>query len=79
MTAAAYREMSYMYGGDTKNLFPYWLVQGVGTSGGMAADANKDGKLTLNELYKYVYKKTVYKQTPQVYPKNSDYVLFLRK
>ena len=45
----------------------------------MAADSNKDGKLTLNELYKYVYKKTVYKQTPQVYPKNSDYVLFLRK
>lgn len=79
MTAAAYREMSYMYGGDTKNLFPYWLVQGVGSSGSMPADGNKDGKLTLNELYKYVYKKTVYKQTPQVYPKNSDYVLFLRK
>lgn len=79
LTAAAYREMSYMYGGDTKNLFPYWLVQGVGTSGSMPADANKDGKLTLNELYKYVYKKTAYKQTPQVYPKNSDYVLFLRK
>ena len=79
MTAAAYHEMSYMYGGDNQNLFPYWLVHGVGTSGSMPADTNKDGKLTVNELYKYVYKKTVYKQTPQVYPANSDYVLFLRK
>ncbi len=82
MTAAAYRQMSYMYGGDNQNLFPYWLTRGVGTGGIMPADkecGNGDGKLTVNELYKYVYKKTVYKQTPQVYPKNSDYVLFMRR
>ena len=40
---------------------------------------NGDGKLTLNELYQYVHKHTSFRQTPQVYPKNSDYVLFLRK
>ena len=79
MTASAYLQKSYMYGGDTKNLFPYWFVQGVGSSGALPADGNKDGKLTVNELYRYVYKKTVYKQTPQVYPQNSDYVLFVRK
>ena len=81
MTAAAYRQMSYMFNGDTYNLFPIWLTRGVGTSGMMPADkeyGNKDGKLTVNELYTYVYKHTVYKQTPQVYPKKSDYVLFLR-
>ena len=81
MTAAAYRQMSYMYGGDVQNLFPAFLTRGVGTSGIMPADkecGNNDGKLTVNELYQYVYKKTRYKQTPQVYPKNSSYVLFLR-
>ncbi len=81
MTAAAYRQMSYMYGGDVQNLFPAFLTRGVGTSGIMPADkecGNNDGKLTVNELYQYVYKKTKYKQTPQVYPKNSSYVLFLR-
>ena len=63
------------------NLFPAFLTRGVGTSGIMPADkecGNNDGKLTVNELYQYVYKKTKYKQTPQVYPKNSSYVLFLR-
>ena len=58
------------------------MMEGVGTSGPMPADVengNGDGKLTLDELYQYVYKHTRHKQIPQVYPKNSDYVLFLRK
>ena len=42
-------------------------------------NGNGDGKLTVDELYQYVYKHTRHKQIPQVYPKNSDYVLFLRK
>ena len=71
-----------MMGEHTYNVFPYWLTKGVGTSGPMPADVengNGDGKLTLDELYQYVYKHTRHKQIPQVYPKNSDYVLFLRK
>ena len=82
LTASAYLQTSYMVGEHTYNLFPYWLTKGVGTSGAMPADiehGNGDGKLTVNELYQYVYKHTSYRQTPQVYPKNSDYVLFLRK
>ncbi len=82
LTASAYLQTSYMMGEHTYNVFPYWLTKGVGTSGPMPADVengNGDGKLTLDELYQYVYKHTRHKQIPQVYPKNSDYVLFLRK
>ncbi len=82
LTASAYLQTSYMMGEHTYNVFPYWLTKGVGTAGAMPADiehGNGDGKLTLNELYQYVYKHTIHRQTPQVYPKNSDYVLFLRK
>ena len=82
LTASAYLQTSYMMGEHTYNVFPYWLTKGVGTAGAMPADienGNGDGKLTMNELYQYVYKHTIHRQTPQVYPKNSDYVLFLRK
>ena len=82
LTASAYLQASYMVGEHTYNLFPYWLTKGVGTSGAMPADienGNGDGKLTVNELYQDVYTHTIHRQTPQVYPKNSDYVLFLRK
>ena len=81
MTAAAFKQKSYSVGTDTYNLFPKWLTKGAGTGGSMPADTecgDGDGMLTLQELYKYVYKYTIYKQTPQVYPKNSGYVLFLR-
>ncbi len=81
MTASKYRQTSYSIGSDTYNLFPFWMTKGVGTSGTMPADTecgDSDGKLTLKELYSYVYKHTSYKQTPLVYPENSNYVLFLR-
>ena len=82
MTASAYLQKSYSVGTDTYNLFPTWLTKGAGTSGSMPADTecgNKDGKLSVKELYQYVYNHTKHKQTPQVYPKDSDYILFLRK
>lgn len=81
LTASDYLQTSYMMGEHTYNLFPYWLTKGVGPAGAMPADTecgDSDGRLTLNELYKYVYKKTRHKQTPKVYPENSDYVLFTR-
>ena len=82
MTAAAYRQISYSIGSDTYNLFPVYLTKGVGTSGNLPADVlfgDSNGELTLHELYQYVYYYTRHKQTPQVYPVNSGYVLFLRK
>ena len=82
ITASAYLQTSYSAGQDACNLFPKWLTKGVGTSGEMPADTecgNSDGKLTVHELFQYVYKHTIYRQTPQVYPQNSSYVLFQRK
>lgn len=80
MTASDYLQASYSIGSDTYNLFPWWLVKGVGTSGAMPADVEGDnnGDLTVNELYQYVYKHNKHRQRPQVYPQNSKYVLFLR-
>ncbi len=81
MTAASYHETSYSARGKTCNLFPAALTDGVGTSGPMPADktfGNKDGKLTVNELYQYVYENTKHMQTPMVHPTKCDEVLFLR-
>lgn len=81
MVASGYLQASYSIGTDTSNLFPNKLCKGVGTSGPMPADTecgNGDGMLTVNELFLYVYKYTKHKQTPEVYPKDSDYVLFVR-
>ena len=82
MVASGYLQASYSIGTDTSNLFPNKLCKGVGTSGAMPADTecgNSDGMLTVNELFQYVYKYTKHRQTPEVYPKDSDYVLFLRR
>lgn len=81
MTAAAYHQTSYSTRHKTCNLFPAMLTDGVGNSGAMPADVtygNQDGKLTVHELYRYVYEKTITRQTPMVYPENCDYVLFMR-
>lgn len=81
MVASGYLQASYSIGKDTSNLFPNKLCKGVGTSGPMPADVecgNGDGLLTVNELYQYVYKYTKKKQTPGVYPRDCEYVLFKR-
>lgn len=81
MTAAAYHQTSYSTRHKTCNLFPAMLTDGVGYSGAMPADmtyGNQDGKLTVHELYRYVYENTRTRQTPMVYPENCDFVLFMR-
>lgn len=81
MTAAAYHQTSYSTRGKSCNLFPAALTDGVGFSGTMPADVkygNSDGKLTVQELYQYVYENTKYRQTPMVHPENCGEVLFLR-
>lgn len=81
MTAAGYLQTSYSSPRKTCNLFPAALTDGVGFSGAMPADVkygNNDGKLTVQELYQYVYENTKTKQTPKVHPENCGEVLFLR-
>lgn len=78
----------YGWSGDY-SYFVKWINNAVKTKGKMPADSNKNKYLTLNELYKYVYKKgkkaTIkdekgkkHKQYCQVYPANSNFELFYR-
>lgn len=91
LTASDYQELSWGVEGDTSryNLFTQWLADGVGTSGAMRADVDKNGLVTLNEIFKYISKNgdhyavrsedgEIYYQHVQVYPANSDFVLFTR-
>ena len=92
LTASRYQELSWgMESGKSEtsyNYFTMWLTQGIGTSGAMPADANSNSQTTLDELYRYISRvgdnypfKTdggVYYQHVQVYPADSDYVLFCR-
>lgn len=90
LTAARYQENSYGYNGiDNYSLFAKWLSDGIGLHGKMKADANKNGQVSLNEMYKYIVKvgnrfpvvdregHTHY-QHVQVYPSNSSFVMFTR-
>ena len=82
LTAAAYQESSWgQEGSNPYNYFPYYVAKG----GRGAADANKNGKVTLKELYAYANKNArgpyydgydYYYQHARVYPTNSSYVLF---
>lgn len=93
LTASRYQELSWGYeSGNVEtsyNYFTLWLTQGIGTSGPMLADANDNGKTTLNELYKYISEVgddypfrdssgAVYYQHVQVYPARCTFVLFCR-
>ncbi len=74
---------------DRYSYFTKWLTDGIGTKGRMAADANKNKRTTLSELYKYirkragkkvfVYKGVEYRQHVQIYPSGSSFELFYRK
>ena len=92
LTASRYQQESYGYeSGDVEtsyNLFTKWLTDGIGTSGAMPADTDSDGKVTLHEMFSYISSvgdnfavkisgKTYY-QNVQVYPVQSEFVLFRR-
>lgn len=88
LAAARYHESSFGTEQGPYNYFTKWLTEGVGTSGRMPADTNKDGYATLKELFKYVSKvgdnyafetsDGVYYQHVQIYPKNSTFKVFKR-
>jgi len=86
MTASMGGETSWGYEGQTNyNFFTKWFIDSAGGTGAtLTADANGDRRLTLAESYSYVWDKatnpgntTIY-QHPQVYPANSDFVLFMK-
>ena len=92
MAAAAIDEYSWESSTIENGYYSFFLADGVGHTGWSNpkgsfnstynADANNNRSITLSELYNYVktnvYNKTVSYdvQTVQVYPSNSQYVLF---
>lgn len=83
LTAANYLQESWGWedfksDSNSYNVFPYYIRMGVGKSGKMPADSNSDKHLTLYELYRYVYQKSIDVQTTRVYPTYSSFVLFTR-
>ena len=78
LTAAAHQESSWGYEGPYSyyNIFPYYFAKGANT--GKPADANKDGVITLQEMFNYTYTQSLNEvdQHAQVYPTNSSYPLF---
>jgi len=79
---------------EKRSLFTYWLCYGSGFDemndvelDSMPADANGNGEITLKECYDYVYahvleeseeKTLANDQHVQVYPENSDFVLWAK-
>ena len=87
LTASRFKEESWSI--PSYNYFTKWFTDGIG-SGKLPADTSKDKKITLQEMFKYISKKGdkykmrpatggVYYQHVQVYPANSDFVLFKKK
>ena len=87
LTASRFRERSW------SNLdcsyFTKWFCDAIGDTGKLPADSNKDGKATLNELFKYISNKGdhhkfkpagggTYYQHVQVYPRKSGFVVFAK-
>ena len=55
--------------------FTQAITQGMSAAGGYAADQNRDGAVTLNELYSYLLNNHA-ASTPQVYPQSDETVIF---
>lgn len=55
--------------------FTQAITQGMSAAGGYAADQNRDGAVTLNELYSYLLSNHA-ASTPQVYPQSDETVIF---
>ncbi|HML47210.1 MAG TPA: FlgD immunoglobulin-like domain containing protein [Clostridia bacterium] len=55
--------------------FTVALTHGAGLAGDYAADKNRDGNITLSEMYQFLLVNHA-ASTPQVYPQDDDFVLF---
>ena len=79
LTASRYQQSSYGIEGEKSSFFDDALCKGLEKeNGNIRADANRDGKLTQQELFLYIRQfDEMYMQNVQTYPLNSDYVLFV--
>ena len=88
MTSTAYQETGWSMD-ENYSYFTKWVTDGIGTSGKMPADANRNSFTTLYELFDYVSdragrnavrsKGILHVQHVQVYPANCQLELFYRK
>jgi len=89
LTSSAYHQLSWGSEAGGYTCFTRHLTRGIGSNGSMPADADGNGKTTLNELYNYINREHTethydqagngpYTQQAQVYPTNSNFELFRR-
>ncbi len=90
LTATAFQQESWSVRDQSYNLFPHWLIEGVGSAGDRPADAkyegNGDGIVDLHELYSYISAVgdnhviwsgfIPHTQQVQVYPPNVRFEMF---
>lgn len=63
--------------GDTDNsFFTHYLIEGLRTG---KADADKDGRISVAELYSYVYDKVIGRQTPSISSTEMEGKIFLAR
>ena len=86
ITSSAHLEDSFAYNymDFPHTMFTYGLTQGVGLSGAMPCDTNRDGMASLKELADFIdaFVDPFLEGFPehvQIYPENSDYPLFFRE
>lgn len=65
----------WMSEGQGAFYFTQALTQGLSVAGGCPADTNRDGSVTLSELYAYLLLNHA-ASTPQVYPQSDDTVIY---
>lgn len=80
LTSAGGMEPSFLWtnGAGTVqggSFFSQALIDGISAPGLYAADTNRNGQITLKELYRHQLK-AYGASTPQVYPQNDDFVVF---
>ena len=80
LTSSGAREASWYWNGQNDQAqgsfyFTQIMTQGISPRWGYPADRNRNGKVTLRELYDYLLKNHG-ASTPQVYPQQDDTVVF---
>lgn len=77
-SSGALEESWYWEGEGAQGAFYFTqaLVQALGAQSGCPADSNRDGAVTLSELYRYLLSNHA-ASTPQVYPQADDTAIFL--
>ena len=77
LTSSGALEESWYWSNKGQGAFYFTqaLTQGLSAGSGYPADANRDGAVTLSEIYQYLLLSHA-ASTPQVYPQNDDTVIY---